>query len=433
MAIGPNGDLYVNSGGGDCVCKVTPGGAVKILAIGDPLNGIQGVALDARGNLFVANGDGSIVEITPFSVSVFIDRFSGLGAPITGLAFDMSGNLYVAGTVYDAIFKITPDGAITLFADSPLLPGPAGLAFDSSGNLYASTQGGNIVKIDSSGHVSPFVSGLPGNLQFLTFAPQFPLTMPTVVPNANHTGGMLALTVSDPIAAADGTSYSLDGAAFLPYDGPIAINDPFLHIVLSQSTDTAGNTGALQSSYFAFAPVALSLSPDQVAIGSGPTPFILGGAGFDANCVICLDGHALTTTFMDADNLAATLPNFTEAQPHTLTVTDKGVHPHLVSNPLILSVGKVRLTVSTTLSRDGSNNVVATLTFKDTGPIDATGVTLNTATLTNLTIPGSVVSPTSPTLPYRAPTVTAGSSQTVTLTFPASVGTSGQAVRLTLM
>jgi hypothetical protein len=325
------------------------------------------------------------------------------------MASDANGNIYVAEFGAGQVEKFDNNGIYLSTISTPYTY-PDGVAVDPNGNLFVADYFADVVE---------------------KFA-QVPSTLPTFVPNANLNGGSLSLAVTDTVAGVNSTTYSLDGGAFQSYLTPIAINDGLLHIVLYQSSDTAGNVEDLQSFYFSAAPVALGLSPDHVPTGNGPTLLTVSGTGFDANCVICIDGHALSTTFVDANNVQATLSNFTGNQPHVITVTDRGVTPHRVSNHLILRVGKPRLAVSAVLSRDGSNNVVATLTLKNTGPIgsDATGVTLNTATLTNLTTSASPVSPTSPTLPYGVSTVTAGSSQTITLTFPPDVGTTGQTVRV---
>ncbi len=74
---------------------------------------------------------------------------TGLTAP-TGLALDASGNLYVADYAgsSEGIWKVTPDGTTSLFS---VASRPFALAFDSLGNLYSTSQGGRIYKYSTTG------------------------------------------------------------------------------------------------------------------------------------------------------------------------------------------------------------------------------------------------------------------------------------------
>ncbi len=87
----------------------------------------RGLAFDAAGNLYVANGaNGTVSEVTPAgAVSTFA---SGFVAPV-GLAFDAAGNLYVANGGNGTVSEVTPAGAVSTFASGFIAP--AGLAFDA--------------------------------------------------------------------------------------------------------------------------------------------------------------------------------------------------------------------------------------------------------------------------------------------------------------
>ncbi len=83
-----------------------------------------------------------------------------------GLVFDSLGNLYGSHYNGDSVYKITPEGEVSLFATG--LTTPNGLAFDENDNLYIvnSSANGEIKKYDSSGNlldtfsVGSFPSGI---------------------------------------------------------------------------------------------------------------------------------------------------------------------------------------------------------------------------------------------------------------------------------
>ena len=124
-----------------------------------------GLAFDAAGNLFVADGH-SISKYAPDGTkSTFA---AGLKYPL-GLCFDREGNLFVSdGAVTDAkssILKFTPDGKRTPFATGI---SSVGMAFDRSSNLFVS-QGDSIFKFTPKGVKSTFVISKPANFIDLAF------------------------------------------------------------------------------------------------------------------------------------------------------------------------------------------------------------------------------------------------------------------------
>ncbi len=152
-ALDAQGNLYVANNGNNTVSKITPQGVVSTFVSG--LAGPEGLAFDAAGNLYVANnGSSTVSKITPQGVaSTFV---SGLAAP-EGLAFDAAGNLYVANNGNNSVSKITPQGVVSTFVSG--LAVPRGLAFDAAGNLYVANNGnGTLSKVTSGGVVSTFAS-----------------------------------------------------------------------------------------------------------------------------------------------------------------------------------------------------------------------------------------------------------------------------------
>jgi sugar lactone lactonase YvrE len=174
LAFDGPGNLYVSSsrvtrGGTGKVTKITPNGVRTLFAVLDPTTFHQnfGIAIDERNNLFVAdNQQQTIYMITPdrqFSTPRAISTFVSLPNLPIGLAFDRAGNLYASDTdpfdVLGNITRIAPDGTQTLVVSG--LGGLRGLAFDTNGNLFAAGHGNNVIyKITPDGSVSIFASAL---------------------------------------------------------------------------------------------------------------------------------------------------------------------------------------------------------------------------------------------------------------------------------
>ena len=205
------GNLYITEFTGDRVRKVSAAtGAISTVA-GDGIGGYTGdggqavnaeldspkaVAVDASGNLYIADSVNNVVRrVTPSgAISTAVGTggsgFAGdLGPAIaaqlnnpTGLAMDSAGNLYITdGST--RVRRVYPDGIIVTIAgngtrgfsgDGGLatnaqLSGPYGIAVTSSGALYVTDSGNNAVRLlaplattMSIGAVTNSASNLPG-------------------------------------------------------------------------------------------------------------------------------------------------------------------------------------------------------------------------------------------------------------------------------
>lgn len=130
----------------------------------------EALAADAVGNVYVAdNGNDLIRKITPAGQ---VSTFAGSGQPGSndgtgtaasfnspfGIAIDANGNLYVADSGNNLIRKITPDGTVTTIAGSgskgaangmgkaASFNTPAGIAVDKSGNIYVADENNNLIR-----------------------------------------------------------------------------------------------------------------------------------------------------------------------------------------------------------------------------------------------------------------------------------------------
>jgi len=168
-----------------------------------------GLVFDSSGNLYVSSDDPAayaILKYTPDgSVSVFAN--SNLNGP-HGLVFDDAGNLYVANVKADTIEKFTPDGTGSVFADAADgLSHPVDLAFDAEGNLYVTNAyGGSVEKFTPDGVGSVFAnSGLDvpyglafdsaGNLYVSNYGSS---TIEEFAPDGTDLGVFASVGLSDP-------------------------------------------------------------------------------------------------------------------------------------------------------------------------------------------------------------------------------------------
>ena len=144
----------------------------------------SGLAFDAAGNLFVADTrNNRIRKITPAGVISTVagngssgvnsasQAFPGEGGPATsaalnyplGVAVDAAGNLFIADTFASAIRKVSPSGIITTVATFAIDTAPFRVKVDQAGNLFvANGNSGVVQKVTPLG----FVSTVAGNGTF---------------------------------------------------------------------------------------------------------------------------------------------------------------------------------------------------------------------------------------------------------------------------
>ncbi len=183
VAFDKTGNLYIADPVYGAIRRVTPDGIIST-AFQMPNSGAPtGLAVDSAGNLYIADQWNSLVlKVSPGGTVINLAGtgtagFSGDGGPAAsaqlnaprGVAVDAGGNLYIADALNNRIRKVSSDGIITTLAgngslgysgDGGLavnaqLSGPRGLAVDGNGNLFIADFDNNTVrKISASGIIT---------------------------------------------------------------------------------------------------------------------------------------------------------------------------------------------------------------------------------------------------------------------------------------
>ena len=148
-----SGDLHVDRNG------LRSNSATLHVAVpmAENLHPVANPAVDAEGQVY-ATLSGSRGQQMPVSIFRIARDFQmrpfvrDILNP-TGLAFDPEGYLYVSSRAEGTVYRISPTGAVTTYAEGMGIA--TGIAFDRDGNLFVGDRSGTIFKIgkpNSQGH-----------------------------------------------------------------------------------------------------------------------------------------------------------------------------------------------------------------------------------------------------------------------------------------
>jgi len=162
---------------------------------------INGLAIDAVGNIFVADFSNTIRKISTSGVVTTVagqatsgDFADGIGTKARfhsphGMGFDSSGNLFVSDEFNCMVRRISPSGQVSTFAGSPNSCGskdgwntdarflwPAGLVVGSNGFVYVADSGNHTIRVVSpDGKVMTLAgqAGIEGSADGSAFVARF--------------------------------------------------------------------------------------------------------------------------------------------------------------------------------------------------------------------------------------------------------------------
>jgi uncharacterized protein (TIGR03437 family) len=202
VAVDSAGNLYIADEGNQRLRKISNGVITTVAgngtpneggdngpAIGAELDGPSGVAVDAAGNLYIADALGYRIRKVSNGIIVTVAGngtccYSGENGPATnaqldypeGVALDSAGDLYIADAYNDRILKVS-SGVMTTVAGNGTpgfsgdngpataaqLDWPTGVAVDAAGNLYIADSDNNRIRKVSNGVIATVAgNGLPG-------------------------------------------------------------------------------------------------------------------------------------------------------------------------------------------------------------------------------------------------------------------------------
>ena len=237
---------------------------------GSSMNFGMAVEIDSSGNAYVTGETLSrdfpvtpdaFQKILRGSGSAFVSKFNTNGSALIystylggsgttwgwGVGIDGTGDAYVTGYTYDRDFPTTPDAFQTTFRGGYYDAFMTKLNATGSALLYSTYLGegsGTSIAVDAAGNAY-VTAGAFFKLKFSDFGLPGPQTTATISGPLGNSGWYLG-PVTVTLIATPGTSpvsttyYSIDGAPFQGYHGPVSISAAGTHRLFYYSVDSAG-------------------------------------------------------------------------------------------------------------------------------------------------------------------------------------------------
>lgn len=150
VAVDAAGNVYVADSSTNRVLKLAGGSNAQTmlpftglrLSTGVVNNSIAGVAVDARGNVYVVDsGDNRVLRLADASSTPITLPFTGLDRP-SGVAVDTAGNVYLADSGTERVLELLAGSSTQTVLPSTRGAIPDGVAVDIAGTVYTSVYKG---------------------------------------------------------------------------------------------------------------------------------------------------------------------------------------------------------------------------------------------------------------------------------------------------
>lgn len=170
------GTVYVADKSQGWISKIDSSGNDTLWVTGAHIGTIQWLAFDTSNNLYYSTSQNIIGKVTPSGTKSVI-LTAAATATFAGMTY-RDGYLYVINTYDHTIQKVGLTGGQTTYVTSSQLTSanaPQAMVFDAAGNIYvAMTNTSSVIKIDTVGTTSTFISGLsqPYGLAINTVVPE---------------------------------------------------------------------------------------------------------------------------------------------------------------------------------------------------------------------------------------------------------------------
>ena len=221
----------------------------------------EGVAVDKVGNIYVSlvAPVSEIRKIAPSGEqTTLVDLGLGGFGPL-GLAIDARGNVYVAAATFDpatqGVYRITHDGTATRLPGTEAIAFPNGITFDQRGNLYVADSSGAVWRIPRRGSAELWIRdplllgdgsagvGVPVGANGITFR------TPKEIVVGNTDLGILVSIPIRPHGSAGEPTVIADDPAILGIDGlAVDVHGTVYACVIAQSTIVRiGDDGSIET------------------------------------------------------------------------------------------------------------------------------------------------------------------------------------------
>jgi sugar lactone lactonase YvrE len=317
VAFDSSGNLFVADTFGHRVFKVTPSGIAGVVAgtgtqnyggDGGAATSAQlhmpwGIALDAAGNLFIADsGNHRIRKVTPSGIISTVAGtgqygYSGDGGPAVsaqisepwGMAVDGAGNLYFADTRNHRVRKVTAEGIISTVAGI----GTAGWRGDGGPPTLAELDNPSAVAVDAAGNL--YIADMNNHrIRKVTFA----LTPPTLAGIASDFAAQGATVNVTLTGSSLASPLTIDAGSGITVSNVIVLSGTQAAATLTIATDaaTGGRTVSVATGLGASGGISFTVVPPfpDLSISSAPSGAL--EVGFNGNLAVRIVNRGLVAT-----------------------------------------------------------------------------------------------------------------------------------------